>query len=380
MRIELVGRAGLAVAAAAMLGSTADAQRTKTGTMNDGSTWVATNAIVGVNSTATAAGGGDPRYFAAQPAASGVVSLIMRYADGSAFICSGSLLQDRVSIVTAAHCVSDGKTARPISTTVYFPNTDPDGIPHLGANVGSRAVTNYIVHPRYTGEVIDQNDIAILRLDAPAPATARAYGLFTPASLTGSQFNVFGYGGRSDQGGNIGANLGTGRLRQGQNLFDYSWGDAAFAGFFTDRDAAGENFFGKAEVDFSFVSDFDNGRAANNAACRIANAVGAFGVRFCDIGFGANEVSVAGGDSGGPSFINGQLAAITSYGLSFGANFGDISAGLNSSFGEFNGFVPVNIHAAFITGYLVPEPATIGLTAFGLGVLGMLARRRRRVN
>ena len=58
---------------------------------------------------------------APMPQYSGVVPLIMDYGAGGAFICSGTLLPDRRSILTAAHCVSDGAgSAGPLSTTAYF--------------------------------------------------------------------------------------------------------------------------------------------------------------------------------------------------------------------------------------------------------------------
>lgn len=384
MRFELLGRAGLSVVAALSVANSAFAQRVASGTMKDGTTWVAQSHIVGTNSTGTVASGGDPRYLAVQPAYSGVVTLIMDYGAAGSFICTGTLLPDRVSILTAAHCVSEGTASRPISTTVYFPNTDPEGIPAGGVNAGSRSVTRYAVHPSYTGEVIDQNDVAVLRMDAPAPASARAYSLFNPATLTGAQFNVAGYGQRSAVGGAVGTGgtppqaLGAGRLRQGLNRYDFRFGDAGFDGFFTDRDAAGDNFFGKAEVEFSYVSDFDNGLAANDASCRIAGALGLAGAQFCNRGLGADEVTTAGGDSGGPQFVDGQVAGITSYGLSFGTGFGDILTGLNSSFGEFSGAVPVYIHTGFIEASMVPEPATVVLMMTGLAGLGIVARRRRR--
>ena len=54
-------------------------------------------------------------------------------------------------------------------------------------------------------------------------------------------------------------------------------------------------------------SDFDDGTAAHDA----------FGLFFGlnGLGQGADEVSTSSGDSGGPSFINGQIAGVTSFGI-----------------------------------------------------------------
>ena len=230
-------------------------------------------------------------------------------------------------------------------------------------------VSQYFVNPNYTGEVIDQNDIAVLRLSEMAPEWASSYGIYTGGDLTGKDFNVAGYGriGTGDAG-SVGF---TGRLRQGDNMYDYAWGNAALDGFFTD------GFFGSADVEFSFVSDFDNGLAANDQAGLIAQAFGSNA--FNDLGVGAREVGVAGGDSGGPNFIDGMIAAVNSYGLTFGTDFGDLGGGLNNGFGEFSGYVPTYIHADWIAAQMVPEPGTYGLMALGLLAVGGIARRRRAV-
>lgn len=339
-----------------------------------GSTWTATSDIVGVTSTATVAGGGDPRYLASNAKYSGVVTLIMNEGAAGSFICSGALL-NRVTVLTAGHCVSHGfGTTLPVSTTAYFNTHAVDTQNYLDPTSVAVSVAGYFVNHRYTGEVIDQNDIAVLRLSAPAPEFAATYGLYTGGDLTGLDYNIAGFGQRSDGGGAIGADLGVGRLRQGNNTYDFRLGDAAFGGFFAG--APGGGFFGKAATDYSFVSDFDNGLAANNASCLLAGAFGAGGPQFCGLGLGANEVSSAGGDSGGPQFIDGKIASVTSYGLSFGPMFGDFDSKLNSSFGEFNGFVPTYIHAAFIAG--VPEPASWGMMIVGFGLVGTMARRNSR--
>ncbi len=341
--------------------------------------YTARNMIVGVNSTGTIpAGGGDVRYFPVRPFANSVVQLLINQGSAGSFVCTGSLLPDRKSIITAGHCVSNGAgTGVPVSTTAFFyDGVGPADILYTStpAETVSRQVGSYFVNPNYTGEVIDQNDIAILRLTEKAPDFARGYELASAADLTSAGFNVYGLGGRGS-GGATGATFGTTRLRQGLNEIDFALGDAAFAGFFTDRDVNGEAFFGFADYEQSVLADFDNGLPANDASCLLGGFFGA--AQFCDLGRGLDEVGVAGGDSGGPSFIDGKLALVTSYGLSFGTDFGDIGGGLNSSFGEWSGFVPVAIHLGFIAA-AVPEPGTWAMLIAGFGLTGAAMRRQRK--
>lgn len=357
----------------------AAAQKSVSGTWSGGA-WSAESRIIGMTPTSDTAlpgsgGGGNPIFF---PSAnkSGVVALIMDYGAGGRFICTGSLLSDRVSILTAGHCVSDGAgTPGPLTTTAYFFDGNPNSRTPFGAGVRAVEISKIAVNENYTGEVVDQNDIAVLRLKQGVFGV-EAYDLYG-GGLQGEQFNVAGYGGRSTIGGAFGTNSRTGFLREGDNTYSYRLGDPAFNGFFTDRDANGENFFGEAEIDHSWLSDFDSGLAANDTACLIAAALGAVGFG-CETGVGAREVGVAGGDSGGPQFINGRISSVTSYGLSFGVNFGDCRAGLNSSCGEFSGYVPVNIHTDFIESAMaVPEPATWAMMIIGFGAVGFASRRAK---
>lgn len=334
--------------------------------------WKAQNSIVGQTSTATLAGGGDPLYFPTYPKYNGVVSIIMEYDEGG-FICSGTLLEDRRSIATAAHCVTIGGVAPNKTTAYFYGGPDADTVTFLSPDASPRKVSQIAVNPGYTGNVIDHNDIAILRLSAGAPDFATDFGLYEGDDLTGLEFNVAGYGGRSDGGGAVGDNLGVGRLRQGENRFDFRMGDADFAGGW-------ELIFGQptSEIGDSWLSDFDNGLAANDTSCQLVADpfFGLAGAKYCNTGLGETEVSVAGGDSGGPEFIDGKLAAVTSYGLSFGSFYGDVDDALNSSWGEFNGFVPIYLHRDFINAALVPAPASFALV--GLGLAGLVGLRRRR--
>lgn len=346
---------------------------------------VATPDIVGQTSTATVASGGNPIYAATSQQYSGVVALIMNEGSAGLFICSGALLSDHQSILTAGHCVSGGAgTANPISTTAYFYNGgNPDQVVPLSAAATAVAVTQYHVDPNYTGQIIDDNDIAVLRLATPAPAFAQSYDLYT-GNPVGQIYNVAGYGLRSDTGGSVGADLGVGRLRQGNNTFDFTLGDPLFNGRFSGPAAGRIPGIGDAENGNVLMSDFDNGLAANDASCLVAHSFGAAlnDPQFCNTGLGALEVSTAPGDSGGPQFINGQIASVTSFGLTFGPDFGDVDGTennpiLNDSFGELNGFTPVGTNLAFINGAMVPEPAGWALMILGFGLTGAAVRRRR---
>jgi V8-like Glu-specific endopeptidase len=359
---------GLMAATALALPMTANAApRTQTGSIN-GNAFVAQSNIVGQTSTATIAGGGNPIYLANTAQYNGVVALIMEFAGGS-FICSGTLMNDRKTIVTAAHCITDDNLNTPLKTTVYFGGGQSTSDFFNGAGTTAIVAEGAFYHSSYTGEVIDQNDIAVVTLSQLAPASATSYDITDLNDLTGLEFNVAGYGGRSDTGGSVGRNLGTGRLRQGINAYDFRLGDDDFAGGWN-------GVFGTADVTYSYLSDFDNGLAANDASCLVAADFGLSGAKYCNLGLGAREVGVAGGDSGGPQFVNGKLASVTSYGLTFGTAFGDFGGGLNSGFGEFSGYVPTYIHRAFIAN-AVPEPATWLQMIFGFGLVGSALRRRQ---
>ncbi|GLC23761.1 trypsin-like serine protease [Roseisolibacter agri] len=348
----------------------------------------------------------NPRYWAKGEEYSGVTRLVMTYETRDvntgavvatpAFLCTGALINGGHSVLTAAHCVyndppSAGTVSRLRDVQVmlgqsFGGNTTAE--PGAGAPNSNQAfgytqtvgARNVQIHPDYTGSVIDERDIAVINLNTPAPAQYRYYDLYGPSAL-GATYNVVGWGGRGDGATgtvNIGGSTGSGqRLRQGLNSFNTTYSDARWNPAFLA--AVGLT---AANV---YLADFDNGLATNNALCRLTNAtfgggqpvwLGAVGAPdMCGLGFGLDEVLTAGGDSGGPSFVNGQIAGISSFGQTFGV--GDVRSGLNSSFGELNGMTRVDINAQWVASAVVPEPTTVVLLGSGLLALGALARRRR---
>jgi secreted trypsin-like serine protease len=267
----------------------------------------------------------------------GVAALLIQWPDGG-FLCTGSLLTSR-DILTAAHCLAgDDGTPQALSIeAIFFPA--PTG-------TLSYTTTQYVVHPDYTGDVIDDNDIALIRLNEIADPSLDRYGLYAGPGTT-EPVEFIGFGQRGD--GSSGATLPAGLRRRGFNQFEVIIGSI-------------------------ILTDFDNGLPQNDAFC-VALGVcqpGTFG-----LGLGPFESTIAGGDSGGPALLNGQIIGVASFGLTAGIPGGDIDNELNSTFGELSGHVFVGHHRDFIQPNLIPEPGTWLLVASSVVVLGALRRRLR---
>ena len=243
------------------------------------------------------------------------------------FGCSGSLLSDGYSILTAAHCV----TSSPSYVNVYFPG--PSGSVDYIA-------TTYYVDPLYTGDSTQGNDLAIVRLNQAAPSSAIGYSFYT--GFTTSTILLAGYGETGT--GTTGATGGFGTLRQGQNRYIGLGGDV-FTGW-SNQLLVGE---------FVEVSDIPN------------------------------EVDIGFGDSGGPSFYDGEIIGVHDLIACYSAtptspctDPPSASPSLNSSFGQFFADTSVSSSAAWIESEETPEPASCSLVLLGLAVAGCLSRRTGR--
>lgn len=285
----------------------------------------------------------------------GVVNLSLKTTLGNRG-CSGSLLSSGQHILTAAHCVTDDFGAN-IFKAARVSFELPTGIFDLNAS-------NIFIHPDWGGFLdFDSfgNDLAILELESIAPQTAERYDIYR----------------NTDELGQVGVKVGYGLPGQGNQGFDPT--DFLSVKRFGENqyDAIGEILSQVLPINFIpntlLVYDFDNGFPQNDA-------LGSLGIP--NLGLGLQEVSAAPGDSGGPTFINGLIAGITSGGTCVGFDFinltcsvtPDIDGVLNASFGEFGFDTRVSNYADYIDNVLagniapdarVPEPNTL----FGLGLV-----------
>ncbi len=138
-------------------------------------------------------------------------------------------------------------------------------------------------------------------------------------------------------------------------------------------DTAGTALFGGISSNV-LMYDFDNGNPLNDAW-------GILGIPYA-VGLGGFETMAAPGDSGGPNFISGLIAAVTSFGFSYTYACGMATCtpatvpGVNSSFGEIGGDMRVSSYAQSINALIgAPAPSTPVLM---LLTLPLMAWRRRR--
>jgi len=278
---------------------------------------------------------------------SGVAKLFIDTNSGT-FLCTGTVIGG-TSILTAGHCLTAAGTGNVIANTVTAILTD-------GISTQTLVSSNFVVHPTWNGDVGNTTDLAVLNFSSAFASWVTRYTLYNTNNELGQTFNVAGYGKTGSNYGPAVEGTQGGVLRQGQNVWE-RLNNQMFLGWTNDN----------------LVMDFDNGTANNDAFGRI---YGMF-----NTGLGLNEVTVAGGDSGGPSFLNGQLAGVTSFGFTLTANGGLIAPdcdgiNTNSTCGEFASMVRVSSNVAWIQAASVPEPSTFVLAAAALAALARRARRR----
>ncbi len=158
-------------------------------------------------------------------------------------------------------------------------------------------------------------DVSVATLTSPAPAAAPRYELYTGSGDIGVSTVKSGYGGTGH--GSTGATTSDYLKRAGLNLYDTTAENGmALFGWYPLQPGAYLSY------------DFDSGLSDNDA----------YGyVGLPHLGYGADEVGSAGGDSGGPTFVlDGgvyKIAGVTSWGVGFDG-LPDANPSNGSSWGE----------------------------------------------
>lgn len=264
---------------------------------------------------------------------------VVRVSTGS-YYGTGVLLYDGHAVLTAAHLFTGSSAA---STSVSFETTA--GKQTLSAS----SVTVLSTYDSINGN----NDLAIVWLSGSAPVSAERYSLYRASDEIGQTLTMVGYGvPGSGSTGEISSYSGSPIRLKASNQVDADVG--------TLESALGSVMGWTPTAGTQLIADFDNGTTSRDALGRLINIPGT--------GLGQNEGLISPGDSGGPAFINGQVAGIASYtaSLSNGGIHPDIDSQTNSSYGEIAAWQRVSNYQQWIDQSVRAHYANAPTTAAGV--------------
>ncbi|MEM9789461.1 MAG: trypsin-like serine protease [Planctomycetota bacterium] len=239
-----------------------------------------------------------------------VVDLLFSTDGGATFTsrCTGSLLAGGTQILTASHCIDRNDNGVLDETlTVRVEWDTPTGVLFTTS-------TNITLHPDYSGNLTEGNDIALIDLGQDVSSLFPTYDIYRGNNDIdpGSPIVKVGYG--TSGTGTTGNIVASGTKRAGLNSYDDDARDVLDALTFFP----GQNPFGGSLPDAgdTLAYDFDDGTSTRDA---IGDLTG-----VTDLGFGDNEVMIAPGDSGGPGFIEANDSQLT---LAGGGDVGSFIVG-----------------------------------------------------
>lgn len=217
---------------------------------------------------------------------------------------TGVLLWTGKHILTAAHFFDQVTDLNQIETGY---NTD--------ANIGLPRITSVCIHPGWTNDPANYNfDLAIIELSAVVDSQIDRYQIYRDFDETSHIFERVGYSYSIDPDTGAITNPDK-QFHSGTNRYDTT----------TDRINA---LVGSTIIEnYQLSYDYDNGTSQNDAYGQI------LGIQ--DLGT-IQETFARPGDSGGPAFINHQIAGIASYIFRYQAgNINpDITHIVDASYGE----------------------------------------------
>ncbi len=144
-----------------------------------------------------------------QPEYRGVGLLLISRGPGN-FLCSGTLLGDRRSVITAAHCVADSAGVFDTNSTIVT-FQGPSGTETL-------SVTDFNVHPDWDGYFIRGNDLAVLTLEGEPTNQIADYDIVTGSNeIDFASVERAGFGRSGTGTGTASDFVGVGVKRAGAN-------------------------------------------------------------------------------------------------------------------------------------------------------------------
>lgn len=237
---------------------------------------------------------------------------------------TGVLLYDGKAILTAAHLFSTNATNATAANIQFETLTGTQTI----------AASRISVMPSYDATQ-GNDDLALVWLTGSAPLAANRYNLYRSSDEIGQTLTMVGYGiPGTGASGNLTSYAAPPVRLKASNQFDADIG--------TLKNALGSIMAWSPNAGTQLIADFDNGNTAQDALGHLINVAGT--------GLGQDEGLTSAGDSGGPAFLNGQIAGITSYTtrLSNGSKHPDIDSAANNSFGEIASWQRVSHYQQWI--------------------------------